>query len=69
MGIFVIGDLHLSLDEKVNKSMDIFGGIWEKHWQTLERNWRKNISSEDTVIIAGDISWGLKLSEAMTDLM
>ena len=27
MGIFVIGDLHLSLDEKVNKSMDIFGGI------------------------------------------
>ena len=69
MGIFVIGDLHLSLDEKVNKSMDIFGGIWEKHWQTLERNWRKNISSEDTVIIAGDISWGLKLPEAMTDLM
>ena len=31
-------------------------------------NWVRIISEDDTVIICGDISWGLKLCEAMADL-
>lgn len=68
MSIYAIGDLHLSFDSKVDKPMDLYGGAWIRHWENLEKNWKELISPEDTVIIAGDISWGLKLSEAMADL-
>lgn len=68
MSVFVIGDLHLSFDENIDKAMDKFGGIWENHWKTLEKNWIDKITDKDTVIIAGDISWALKLKEAMADL-
>ncbi len=68
MSIFAIGDLHLSLDERINKPMDIFGDRWENHHLRVERSWLKNIKEEDTVIICGDISWGLRLDEAMEDL-
>lgn len=68
MGIFAIGDLHLSFNPKVNKPMDEFGGEWVNHTNKLELNWKNTITKNDTVIIAGDISWGLKLEEAMDDL-
>ena len=68
MKIFAIGDLHLSFGEMVEKPMDIFGGQWVGHTEKLYKNWGEKISPEDTVIICGDISWGLKLEEAMADL-
>lgn len=64
MSVFVIADLHLSFG--VNKPMDIFHG-WENHRQRLENNWHRVVKEEDTVIIPGDISWGLSLSEALPD--
>ena len=63
MKIFAIGDLHLSFGDMVEKPMDIFGGQWVGHTE-----WNRLICPEDTVIICGDISWGLKLEEAMADL-
>ncbi len=66
MSIFVIADLHLSLS--VDKPMDIYGGQWINHVERVRDNWLKFIKEEDTVIIPGDISWGLRLSEAMEDL-
>ncbi len=68
MKIFAIGDLHLSFGEMVEKPMDIFGGQWVGHTEKLYKNWGKMVEPEDTVIICGDISWGLKLEEAMADL-
>lgn len=68
MSIYAIGDLHLSFDTKVDKPMDLYGGAWIDHWKNLQRYWKETITAEDTVILAGDISWGLKLSEAMADL-
>ncbi|MEG0291239.1 MAG: metallophosphoesterase [Anaerovoracaceae bacterium] len=68
MAIYAIADLHLSLDERVDKPMDIYGGSWINHVEKLEENWKKIIKEDDTVIIAGDISWGLKLDEAIADL-
>ena len=59
MALFVIGDLHLALSVS-NKKMDIFGG-WENYMELLEKNWNENISSEDTVVLAGDSSWGFLL--------
>ncbi len=64
MGLFAIADLHLSLG--VNKPMDIFKG-WEHYVDRLEQNWRSKITSEDTVILPGDISWGMTLAQAKPD--
>ncbi len=64
MSIFVIADLHLSFGTE--KPMDIFPG-WENHWQRLESNWSKLVKPQDTVVIPGDISWGLTLEQALPD--
>ena len=66
MSIFVIGDLHLSF--AADKPMDIYGGYWIEHTKTLKAHWEARICAEDTVILAGDTSWGLKLEEARADL-
>lgn len=68
MSIFAISDLHLSMAPGIDKPMDIYGSRWFDHAARLERSWRELISDDDTVIIAGDISWGLKLEEAKYDL-
>lgn len=64
MALFVIADLHLSLGE--DKPMDVFRG-WSDYVQRLEENWRKNVQPEDTVVIAGDISWAMDLNGAWKD--
>lgn len=68
MALYIIADLHLSLDENVDKPMDIYGGPWVNHTEVLKKEWEATIKPEDTVIIAGDISWGLKIEETMADL-
>lgn len=68
MAIFAIGDLHLSLDERIEKPMDVFGRSWADHDARLRENWINTVVESDTVIICGDISWGLRLEEALADL-
>ena len=63
MSIYAIADLHLSFASSVEKPMDIYGPRWHDHAQRLHDNWCSRITDDDTVIIAGDISWGLKLEE------
>lgn len=64
MSLFAIGDLHLSLGS--DKPMDIFSG-WDHYVERLEENWRDTIGDEDTVVLAGDSSWGMSLQESLTD--
>lgn len=64
MSLFVIGDLHLSFG--VNKPMDIFGG-WQNHDKLLQEAWVKSVAPEDTVVLAGDTSWGMTMEEALPD--
>jgi len=66
MKVFAISDLHLSAN--VDKPMDIFGGAWDNYWEIIQNNWRKHVSEEDVVLIAGDISWAMYLEEAIPDL-
>lgn len=68
MSLYTIADLHLSTLDKTNKSMEIFGKSWADYMTRIENNWRHLISEEDTVVIPGDISWALSLSEAESDL-
>ena len=67
MSLFTISDLHLSLNAKTNKSMEVFGKRWQDYVQKLERNWRSLVRDEDTVVLAGDISWALTTDEATED--
>ena len=67
MSIFAVGDLHLSLS--AGKPMDVFGGEWAGYMERLEENWRSLVSESDTVIVAGDISWAMKMKDAAADLM
>lgn len=64
MSLFAIADLHLSLG--TDKPMDIFSG-WTDYVKRLENNWRSLVTDNDTVVIAGDISWAMKLEECFED--
>ena len=68
MSIYAISDLHLSFCPEVDKPMDIYGARWHDHAERLRENWCSIINEEDTVVIPGDISWGLKMHEAKYDL-
>lgn len=68
MSLFTIADLHLSTLDSTNKSMEVFGARWDSYMERIEKNWRKLITDDDTVVIPGDISWALSLDEATSDL-
>lgn len=76
MRIFAIADLHLSFNKNVSlynidsqtdqyKPMDVFG--WQRHFDKIRDNWLKTVTNDDTVLIPGDISWALKLEQAVYD--
>jgi predicted phosphohydrolase len=66
MRIWAIGDLHLGT--AVDKPMDVFGPRWANHAERIAENWRARVAPEDAVLVPGDISWGLRLAEAVPDL-
>ena len=64
MALYTIGDTHLSLGS--NKPMDVFGGGWAGYIDKLKEGFQI-VSQEDTVVICGDVSWGMSLEEAKED--
>jgi len=66
MAIYAISDLHLSLG--VEKPMDVFGPLWAGHVEKIRANWDALVREEDIVLLAGDLSWAMRLPEAMPDL-
>lgn len=66
MSIFAIGDLHLPGGDK--KPMDVFGAHWERHFERICADWQSRVKPEDIVLIPGDISWAMQLSDALNDL-
>lgn len=64
MAIYTIGDLHLSLG--CEKPMDIFPG-WQGYMEKLEHHWNTLVRPEDTVVLAGDTSWAMKLEDTAAD--
>ena len=66
MALFTIADPHLSLAKP--KPMDVFGGRWQGHTERFVKGWKAVVDEEDTVLVGGDISWGISLAEAGPDL-
>ena len=64
MALYTIGDTHLSLTS--DKSMEVFGGSWEGYVDKLRRGF-ETVGEQDTVVICGDLSWGMSLEESKKD--
>ncbi len=66
MNVYAISDLHLSTTSE--KPMDIFGNNWEGHFEKIKSDWLATVKEEDIVLIAGDVSWAMKMEDALLDL-
>ena len=64
--VYAISDLHLGTC--VDKPMDIFGKKWEGHFEKIRRDWLAKVREEDIVLLPGDFSWAMTLSEVKADL-
>ncbi len=65
MSLFTIADLHLCFGSP-SKTMSVFSG-WKNYQKLIEENWLKLINDNDTVVLPGDISWGMSLQESAPD--
>jgi len=65
MKIFALGDLHLSF--QCDKPMEIFGQHWESYENRIMDDWNSKVGDEDVGIIAGDISWAMRMTETEKD--
>ncbi len=68
MAVYVIADLHLAT-ANAEKSMEVFGNRWINYIEKLKKNWTRIVDDSDTVIIPGDISWGLMIEETVNDFL
>ncbi len=64
MALYAIGDLHLCLGAE--KPMDVFGGAWVGYMDKLQQG-LSVVKPEDTLVLLGDLSWALELSQATAD--
>ena len=67
MRIFAIADTHLS-GQPPTKPMEVFGPHWQNHWEKIKTDWLSRVAPTDTVLLAGDISWAMRLDAALPDL-
>lgn len=65
MRVFAIGDLHLSF--QVDKPMNVFGESWANYEQRIMDDWNACVGDDDIGIIAGDISWAMRMAETEKD--
>lgn len=66
MALYAMGDFHLAFS--TGKSMEVFGDEWKDYVNRIEKNCRKCLRPEDTLVITGDHSWGKNLKECEPDL-
>jgi predicted phosphohydrolase len=68
MRIYALSDPHLSLSTP-DKAMAVFGEHWANHPARIAKAWKDRVKEEDVVLVAGDISWAMRLENAMADLL
>lgn len=68
MSLYAIGDLHLHFQSELKNRNQLNSRVWKDHEQKLLKYCRKHLSEQDTLVLAGDHSWGRKLTECEKDL-
>lgn len=66
MRVFAIADLHLAY--VTPKPMTVFGPQWAGHPEAIYERWQGAVRPGDLVLLPGDLSWAMRLPDAMTDL-
>lgn len=65
MSVYAISDLHLPARVK---PMDVFGEHWKNHFERIKADWNARVRQGDLVLLPGDLSWAMRLEEAIEDL-
>jgi predicted phosphohydrolase len=55
------------LSFEAEKPMNVFGEHWDNYENQILKNWNAAVGENDIGIIAGDISWAMKMSETQKD--
>ena len=48
--------------------MDVFGEHWKNHFERIRADWTARVAQGDMVLLPGDLSWAMRLEEAIEDL-
>ena len=67
MSLYAIGDLHLHFQTPLQAKAQRTERVWRDHEEKLRRNCAALLTPEDTLVLAGDHSWGRDLNECAED--
>ena len=67
MSLYAIGDLHLHFQSTLKASAQLHDRLWKDHEQKFRQNCLRMLTEEDTLVLAGDHSWGRNLAECALD--
>ena len=68
MALYAIGDLHLHFQTELKAKAQIKDRVWKNHEQKFRKICAELIQPEDTLVLAGDHSWGRNLVECELDM-
>ncbi len=68
MSLYTIGDLHLHYQSVLKAPGQLYGRVWKNHEEKFRKNCGKLMTEDDTLVLAGDHSWGKNLAECEKDL-
>ena len=68
MSLYAIGDLHLHFESELKAPDQLHNPVWKNHEQIFKENCARLLSDEDTLVLAGDHSWGKNLEQCGKDL-
>lgn len=67
MSLYAIGDLHLHFGSQVKNAAQWIDPLWKGHERRAQKACRELIRPEDTLVLAGDHSWGKNWAECEAD--
>ena len=68
MSLYAIGDLHLHFEAPLKAPGQLTDPVWKNHEEQFLKNCRALVGPKDTLLLAGDHSWGKDLSQCGRDL-
>jgi len=68
MALYAIGDLHLHFQTQIKASMQMKDRVWRNHEDVFRKSCAELVQPEDTLVLAGDNSFGKNLSECEQDM-
>ncbi|MBR5110666.1 MAG: metallophosphoesterase [Clostridia bacterium] len=68
MSLYAIGDLHLHFQSELKAPGQLRDPVWRNHEAVFRQQCLRLVQPTDTLVLAGDHSWGRNLAECEKDL-